>query len=291
MPSLALWMQAARPRTLPAAVGPVLVGAALAANDGVFAFAPCLAALVLALALQIAVNFANDYYDAVKGVDTEARLGPTRVTQSGLMRPATVRRGMLAMLAFSLVPGGYLIWLGGWPLFVAGVAAILAAITYSGGPVPYASRALGDVFVFVFFGLTAVCGTYYVQAGHVSALAWLCGSAVGLAITAILAVNNMRDIPTDRLSGKMTLAVILDERGARVYFVVLLAATQALPLLAIAAGLAGWPLAVTLLAAPMAVRVGRGVWRESGRDLNSRLAQTAAFSLLFCLALAAGLLL
>ncbi len=285
------WLLAARPRTLPAAVAPVLVGVALALADGVFAPLPALAALLGALLLQVGVNLANDYFDYVKGVDMAGRKGPLRVTHSGLIAPERVRLGMGVIFGLAVLVGLYLVVVGGWPVLAIGLASILAALAYSGGPFPLASHGLGDLFVFIFFGLVAVCGTYYVQAQALTALAVLVAVPVGLLITAILVVNNLRDIDTDRRAGKRTLAVILGERGARVEFVALLAAAYALPPgLWLAGMLSAWAL-LPWLTIPLAVRLVAALRRYAadGPAMNRALAGTArltlAFSLLFALAI------
>ena len=207
--TLGAWMLAARPRTLPAAIAPVMLGSATAVADKSFVWLPAVAALMVALLLQIGVNLANDYFDYLKGIDTQDRLGPPRVTQSGLIPANQVRAGMILILILSLIPGIYLLTLGGLPVLIIGLACICAALAYSGGPFPLASHGLGDLFVFIFFGLVAVCGTYYVQALHLTPLVWLMGVIEGLLITAILVVNNLRDIQSDRQTGKRTLAVII----------------------------------------------------------------------------------
>ena len=206
---------AVRHKTLPAALAPVLVGIALALSDKVFALLPALAAMGGALLLQIGVNLANDYFDFKKGIDSVDRLGPIRVTQTGLISPKQVMVGIVVTFGCSLLVGFYLVMVGGWPILFAGTASILSALAYSGGPCPLASLGLGDLFVFVFFGLVAVCGTYYVQA---LTLTWLVMGAavpVGFLITAILVVNNLRDIEGDAKTGKRTLAVRLGVKGSR----------------------------------------------------------------------------
>lgn len=289
MSDMTPWFLAIRPRTLPAAFGPVAVGAALAVADGSFSLTASAAAVLLALLLQIAVNLANDYFDGIRGVDTEERLGPVRATQSGLISASAVRNAMITTLAVSLIPGGYLIALGGWPLFWLGVASMLSALAYSGGPFPLASNALGDLFVFLFFGLVAVCGTFYVQSGELTGFSLLMASAVGFMITAIIVVNNLRDIPTDSRVGKHTLAVVLGATGARWEFTALLAAGYALPLSAALFGHGGFWLLLPLLSAPRAVRLNRRIWRTNGTALNAELAATAKLSLAFCLLLALGI--
>ena len=199
-----LWVQAARPRTLPAAVAPVAVGSAVAFADGKFAFWPALACLVCAIVLQIAVNFANDYFDFKSNIDSEERLGPVRVTQSGLIPPLEVKRAMIFALVFAGLLFLYLVSVGGMWIIIIGGASILAALAYSGGPYPLASHGLGELFVFIFFGLVAVCGTYFIQAGELSLMAVFAAVPPGLLITAIMVVNNLRDRETDQKAGKNT---------------------------------------------------------------------------------------
>lgn len=286
------WLLAARPRTLPAAVAPVLVGVALALADGVFAPMPALAALLGALLLQVGVNLANDYFDFVKGVDMAGRKGPLRVTHSGLIAPERVRLGMGITFGLAALVGLYLIAVGGWPVLAIGLASILAALAYSGGPFPLASHGLGDLFVFIFFGLVAVCGTYYVQAQALTALAVLVAVPVGLLITAILVVNNLRDIDTDRQAGKRTLAVMLGERGARLEYAALLAGAYAMPPgLWLLGPLSAWAL-LPWLTIPLAVRLAADLGRHAadGPAMNRALAGTARLTLLFSLLFALAIL-
>jgi 1,4-dihydroxy-2-naphthoate octaprenyltransferase len=226
-----IWPQATRPKTLPAAIAPVMVGTALAYADRGLALLPALAALAVALLLQVGVNLANDYFDFKKGIDTEDRLGPVRVTQSGLIPPGQVKSAMTAIFTISLLPGIYLAARGGWPVVIIGIASIMAALAYSGGPYPLASHALGDLFVFIFFGLVAVCGTYYVQALRLAPMVPVMGSMLGLMITAVLVVNNLRDIQTDQRAGKRTLAVILGARGTKLEYSLLHASAYLLPII------------------------------------------------------------
>ncbi|HXF61539.1 MAG TPA: 1,4-dihydroxy-2-naphthoate polyprenyltransferase [Caldilineaceae bacterium] len=284
------WLLAARPKTLPAAVGPVLVGAALAAAEGRLAPLSALAALACALLLQIGSNVANDYFDYVKGADTADRLGPTRVTAAGLLAPATVRRGMVVIFGLAALVGLYLVWAGGWPILATGLAAILAALAYTGGPKPFGYLGLGDLFVFLFFGPVAVAGTYFVQTHRLTGTALLLSLPVGALITAILVVNNLRDIETDRRAGKMTLAVRLGRAGAQAEYLALMVAAYISPLLVWGALGSPW-LLLPWLTAPLALRLLRAVRQETGSTLNASLAGTARLSLLFSLALALGLLL
>ena len=201
------WVLAARPKTLSAAAAPVLAGIGFAVADGAFRAMPALAALVGGLLIQIATNLANDYYDFVKGGDTDERLGPTRVTQSGLLPPSAVKRGMMVTLGLAFLVGIYLVSVGGWPIVVIGLLSLICAVAYTGGPFPLAYNGLGDVFVFVFFGPVAVGGTYWVQALDITPDVLLAGAGLGAFATGILVVNNLRDRQTDEKAGKRTLAV------------------------------------------------------------------------------------
>ena len=212
------WILAARPKTLPAALSPVVVGAALAIADGGFAPLPALAAAAGALLLQILSNFANDYSDFFRGADTPDRLGPVRVTSAGLIAPAALRKGIIAVIALAVLIGLYLVWVGGWPILLVGVAAILAALAYTGGPFPFGYYGLGEVFVFLFFGVVAVCGTYYVQTLALTPQVVIASVAVGALITAILVVNNYRDAETDARAGKRTSVVRFGRKFARWQF-------------------------------------------------------------------------
>lgn len=213
-----IFLEASRPRTLPAAVAPVLVGSALAWQDGWFQLAPALLCLGFALLVQVGTNFANDYYDFIKGADTAVRVGPRRAVAAGLVAPATMKRAMVLTFAAAFALGlGLVQWGGPW-LLVVGVASILCGIAYTGGPFPLAYHGLGDVFVFLFFGLVAVAGTFFVQAGELTGAALLAGVPIGLLAANILVVNNYRDVETDAKAGKRTLVVRLGRRAARVQF-------------------------------------------------------------------------
>lgn len=281
-------MMAARPKTLPAAIGPVLVASALAFSDGVLALGPAFAALLGALLLQIGSNFANDYFDFFHGADTQDRLGPTRVTASGLLTPQQVLAGMIVVFALASLVGLYLVWVGGWPILVIGLTAIAAALLYTGGPLPYGYYGLGELFVFLFFGLAAVCGAYYVQALTLTSDVVIAATPVGALVTAILVVNNYRDVDTDRRANKRTLAVLLGRRGARVEYLLLLAVAYLAPLWLLA-GRTPWvllPWLTILLAASLA----RTLFSASdGPTLNKTLAGTARLALFYSLLLSLGL--
>ena len=281
---------AARPKTLPAAIAPVVVGTALAIRDGAFAPLPALAALAGALLFQVGVNFANDYFDYTKGIDTADRLGPPRVTASGLISPAALRRGLLVVLGLAMVVGVYLAAVGGWPVIAIGLAAIAAILAYSGGPYPLASHGLGDPFVFIFFGPVAVCGTYFVQALTLTPLTVVASVPVGALITAILVVNNLRDIPTDRRAGKRTLAVVIGPGASRAEYAALLAVAYLVPGLLWATGsFAVWVI-LPWGSLVLAWRAVEAIYRAAdGPAFNRLLADSARLALIFSLLFALGL--
>ncbi len=289
--STQIWLLAARPKTLPAAAAPVVVGTAVAVSEGLFRPGAALAALLGALLLQVGANFANDLFDHQKGADTAGRLGPLRVTQAGLLTPRRVMLGMVVIFALAALVGVYLVAVGGWPILVVGVLSIISAIAYTGGPFPLGYHGLGDLFVFLFFGLAAVCGTYYVQAGAVSPAAWWSAAPVGLLATTILVVNNLRDIESDRTVGKRTLAVRLGERGARVEYLLLLGLAYLAPLLMWVLDVTGPWVLLAWLSLPLARPQVSMVLCQRGRILNKALAGTArlelAYSFLFSLGLIA----
>jgi 1,4-dihydroxy-2-naphthoate octaprenyltransferase len=294
---------AARPQTLPAAAAPVLVGTGLAVYRDVFAPLPAIAALVGALLIQVGTNFANDYYDAQSGVDSDDREGFTRVTQSGLISPSEVRRAMVATFALAIVLGTYLVFVGGLPIVVIGLASVAAGILYAGGPYPFGSYGLGDLFVFVFFGLVAVTGTYYVQAASVvqSFPLWFPPETLPIAAvvaslpaaalsTNILVVNNLRDRETDMEAGKRTLAVIIGYRWSRIEFIFMTGMAYTIPLIFWLTGYGPFMLA-PLLTLPYAASIAVTILsRTDGAALNPALEQVgkllAAHSALFALGLA-----
>ncbi len=289
--SFGAWVLASRPKTLSAASVPVVVGTACAYAAGGVRWGPALAALIAALLLQVGANFANDLYDFQKGADTDERMGPTRVVLAGLLRAESLRRGTLLVFALALAVGAYLVAVGGPLVALVGVLSILSAVAYSGGPFPLGYHGLGDLFVFVFFGLVAVCGTTFVQRGAVPALAAWCALPVGALTTAILVVNNLRDRETDARAGKRTLAVRLGRRGTIGEYALLLAASFAAPIVLVALGrLSPWGF-LPLAALPLGLSLLRGVSRESGRALNRRLAGTALLLLCYGVLLALGIVL
>jgi 1,4-dihydroxy-2-naphthoate polyprenyltransferase len=283
------WLMAIRPKTLPAAVAPVTVGTAVAFRDGQFALLPACACLLAAMLLQIGVNLANDYFDCKNNIDSDERLGPVRVTQSGLITPAEVKWGMFFCLLLAAPVFVFLARIAGLPVMVIGVVSVVAALAYSGGPYPLASHGLGELFVFLFFGLVAVGGTYYIQAGQVTWPATLAAVPPGLLITAIMVVNNLRDIDTDRKAGKNTLAVILGRKRTLVEYKLLLLFSYLVPPALLVTGNAGMYILLPLLSLPQAWLLAGRVAQEQGSLLNERLAGTARLSLVYSLLFAAGL--
>ncbi|MGI8573054.1 MAG: 1,4-dihydroxy-2-naphthoate polyprenyltransferase [Solirubrobacteraceae bacterium] len=287
-----IWLLAARVRTLPAAIAPVLVGTALAGFVGVFHPLRFLAALIGALFIQVGTNLSNDYSDARRGADSEDRLGPVRVTAGGLVPPGRVLVATYVSFGVAVLAGVYLVAVAGWQLLLVGGASILAGVLYTGGPRPYGYEGLGEVFVFLFFGIVAVAGSYFVQVRHLSWEAFTLAVPVGLLAAAILVVNNIRDIETDRRAGKRTLAVRLGRQRARTTFAVIvyLAYTLA-PVTWIFGPLRPW-LLLSWLTLPLGAQVVRTVRNHlDGPSLNTALAQTGMLQLAFCMLLSAGLLL
>jgi 1,4-dihydroxy-2-naphthoate polyprenyltransferase len=290
-PGLRRWWLAARPKTLPAAATPVVVGGACAHAAGGFAPGPALAALLGALLLQIAANFANDVFDFEKGADTAARLGPVRAVQAGWISARSMRRALWLVLCLALAVGAYLVSVAGPALVVIGLASIAGAVAYTAGPYPLGYHGLGDVAVFLFFGIVAVTGTTFVQLGQVTDLAWVSSLAVGCLATAILVVNNVRDAATDALAHKRTLAVRFGVGFGIAEYHVLLALAYAIPLWLLLRGqLTLWAL-LPWVSLPLALDLSRRIRRETGSALNGVLAHTARLLLCFGVLLSLSLVL
>jgi 1,4-dihydroxy-2-naphthoate octaprenyltransferase len=290
--SIRIWLMAARPRTLPAAVAPVLVGTALAGFEHVFHPLRFIAALLGALFIQVGTNLSNDYSDARRGADAEDRLGPVRVTAGGLVPPRQVLMATYASFGLAVLAGAYLIAVAGWELLLVGGASILAGVLYTGGPRPYGYEGLGEAFVFLFFGIVAVAGSYYVQTTKLEWEAFALAVPVGLLASAILVVNNVRDIDSDRRAGKRTLAVKLGRARARDMFAVIVYLAFLLaPVTWVFGSTTAWVLLpwLTLPLAAALVRVVRN--RADGPSLNGALAKSGMLQLAFCALLAVGLLL
>ena len=288
-PGVKHWVMAARPKTLTAALVPVAVGTGLAFGLGVGRWLPALAALLGAVLIQIGTNFINDYYDFKKGADTHERLGPKRVTQSGLIAPGTVLAGAGVCFALATAVGLYLVMVGGWPIIAIGVASLLCGYAYTGGPFPLGYNGLGDLFVFIFFGLVAVTGTYYVQAGTVDPAAWWAAVPVGASGTMLIVVNNLRDVTTDVKAGKRTLAVRFGTGMGKAEYVLLLVVSFATPFAMFALKLASPWVFLSLVSLPLAVPPLKLVMKAEGAALNPALGGTARFQLVFGLLFALGL--
>jgi 1,4-dihydroxy-2-naphthoate polyprenyltransferase len=288
---LRIWLMAARPRTLPAAISPVLVGTALAGSQGDFRPVAFVAALIGSVFIQIGTNLSNDYSDARRGADTEERLGPVRVTAGGLVPPRKVLVATWLAFGIAVAAGIYLVAIAGWQLLLVGAASIAAGVLYTGGPRPYGYEGLGELFVFGFFGIVAVVGSYYVQVEELRGLAFTLAVPIGLLAAGILMVNNVRDIETDRRAGKRTLAVRLGRHRARRLF----AAATYVPFLWVTATaiVAGKPwLLLAWLCAPLAPPIVRAVaTRTDGPSLNRALAGAGRLLAAYSVLVSAGLLL
>ena len=299
------WVMAARPQTLPAAAAPVLVGTGVAIHDGVFAPFPALAALIGAALIQIGTNFANDYYDAIKGADTADREGFTRVTAGGLIDPPAVKRAMYLTFTLAVLVGVTLVWVGGVPILIIGILSVGSGIAYTGGPYPLGYHGLGDVFVFVFFGLIAVTGTYYVQAAALTAGAfplWIPAETVSLTAlvaslpiaalsTNILVVNNVRDRDEDATTGKRTLAVRYGYTFARAEFIILIILAYSIPLWFLSHPAYTLAVGIPLVTVPIALVITHTICTETAGDvLNPTLERVgkllAGYALLFSIGLA-----
>lgn len=288
---LGIWMAAIRPATLWAGVVPVLVGAAMAKSAGYQPGWPSIAALIGAIQIQIGTNLVNDYADFKTGADGPDRLGPKRAAAQGWLTPRSILMGASLALASAGVVGIYLTWVGGLPILLLGLASIACAVGYTAGPWPLAYLGLGDIFVFAFFGLGAVCGTYYLEARTVSLAAVIAGAAVGALGTAILVVNNLRDRVTDARVGKRTLAVRFGERFTRVEYALLVALPFGLIVICTILGIfSKWSLLV-LLTLPVAAREVSAIFRKDGALLNAHLAGAARLELMFGVLLAVGVIL
>ena len=284
------WILAARPRTLPAAISPVLVGWAIAFRYASLHWEAALALLGVALLLQINANLINDVVDFQKGLDTAERLGPLRVTQAGLLTPRQVWQGVTVVFFLAGLLGLYLAWTAGWPVIVMGVAAFGGALAYSTGPFPLAKKGLGDLGVVLFFGFLAVCGTVYVLTGSIPAMAWWGGLAVGALVTNVLVINNLRDINTDRKAGRRTLPVVWGYRAGEGEYVAMISVAYLTPLVLWLGGFSNlWvllPLLSLWLAVGLVVRIHR---KLEGRVFNLLLAETARLALIYSLLLALGI--
>jgi 1,4-dihydroxy-2-naphthoate polyprenyltransferase len=286
-----IWLSATRPRTLPAAVAPVLVGSAFAWRDDAFIWPAALACLSFALLIQIGTNFANDYYDFIKGADTAERVGPRRAVASGLVAPGLMKSAMIGVFLAAFIVGLSLLNYGGWPLLLIGLTSIACGVAYTGGPYPLGYNGLGDLFVFIFFGLVAVCTTYFVQAGTITAEVFLASVAIGLLAANILVVNNYRDVETDAKAGKRTLVVRFGRRAARLQFGVSLFLAFTIPAHLLARGYEPMIL-LPVAVAPVALRhVRRLADSQTPAELIALLGDTGKLLALYAVLLSAGVVL
>lgn len=292
MVKIKIWLLASRPKTLWAAVAPVLVGTALAAGEGHVRPLVTVAILGAAVLIQVGANLANDVYDYLKGADTLGRLGPARVTERGLLTPAQVKAGMMLVFGLAIMIGFYLAWVGGWPIVVIGLVSIAVALAYTGGPWPFGYYGLGDLVVFLFFGIVAVVGTVYLHTGVFLPASLWGAIPMGALATAILVVNNYRDIDTDLRAGKRTLAVRLGRKGTRLEYIGLLVLAYLVPAVYLAAQQGSPLLLLPYLTLPLAwVNIRSLLTTVAGGPLNATLARTARLQILYGCLFSMGLLL
>ncbi|RJP68102.1 MAG: 1,4-dihydroxy-2-naphthoate polyprenyltransferase [Ignavibacteriales bacterium] len=285
------WLLASRPKTLPAAIVPVLIGSALAYSDGSFQVFTAIITLICSLLIQIATNFTNDLYDFLKGTDKKDRSGPTRVVTAGLITPTEMKYGVILTFGLSFILGLYLVSIGGWLILLIGVISILAGFAYTAGPYPLAYNGLGDIFVFIFFGLIGTVGTYYVQTQQISPLAFWSSIPVGALITNILVVNNYRDTDEDRLSGKRTLSVIFGKRFARLQYVFFMIISYLILVVVYFTFKQEVWIFLPVLTFPVSLKLIKMIYTLEGKELNSTLALTAKLSAMYAVLFSIGILL
>ena len=286
-----IWLRAARPQTLPAAIVPILVGASLAAHDSLFRWDTTTVALLCALLIQIGTNFANDYYDFIKGSDRPDRIGFERATSAGLVKPKSMLIATYLTMGFAFFAGLYLVWIGGWIILLIGLLSLLFGILYTGGPYPLGYNGLGDLFVFIFFGVIAVMGTYYVNALSWSSLSFWASIPVGALCVNILVVNNLRDMDQDRISGKRTLGVLLGEPALKAEYTLLVIAAYAVPVYLFFNTDFRSLILLPLFLIPLSLILLHTIWKhEDKRVLNKTLERTAGFMILYGLLFSAGIL-
>lgn len=283
------WILATRPKTLPAAGAPVIIGCAMAISDHKFHAPAALIALFGALLIQIGTNFANDYFDFIKGTDTDERIGPMRVTQAGLIKPKSVRLGFILIYALVFLMGLYLFLRAGWPILLIAIISIIAGILYTGGPMPYGYIGLSDIMVLIFFGPVAVGGTYFVQALTINSTVILAGLSPGLISMAILTVNNLRDIRTDRIAGKKTLAVRFGENFARGEYLFSIIIGTLLPIYLVFLTKSHYLSLLTLLTIPAAIPSIKSIFfDEIGPGMNQILAKTGKLLMIYSILFSVG---
>ncbi|MEG8946644.1 1,4-dihydroxy-2-naphthoate polyprenyltransferase [Rosettibacter firmus] len=285
------WILAARPKTLPAALNPVIVGTSIAIYYDKFHFIAALIALLCSLLFQIGANFTNDLFDYLHGADKKERTGPQRVVASGLISIDEMKTGIIITFGLSFLLGLYLVYLGGWFIFLIGVLSIITAIAYTAGPFPLAYHALGDLAVFIFFGFAGTIGTYYVQAHEFEPLAFWASIPVGALITNILVVNNYRDIEEDKLSNKNTLAVIIGEKLTRLQYLFFVVVSYLILFIVYFLYKKNLIIFLPLLSIPLSIKLIKMIYTLKGKELNKTLELTAKFSIIYGLLFAAGIIL
>jgi len=289
--TFSIWLRAARPQTLAASLVPILAGASLAWHHNMFRWDTTLVALICAVLIQIGTNFANDFYDFVKGADTPDRIGFERATAAGLVTPVAMYRATMFTMSLAFLFGLYLVWVGGWIILVIGLLSVLFGFLYTGGPYPLGYNGLGDFFVFIFFGIVAVMGTYYVNTLEWSIESFWVSIPVGALCVNILVVNNLRDVEQDRITGKRTLGVLLGETALKIEYLSLTLTSFIIPFfLYLFYEFSLWIL-LPFLSLPVAVQLNRHIWHhEDKRELNRALERTAQFMILFGVLLSTGII-
>lgn len=285
------WILASRPKTLLAAFVPVIIGSSLAYSTGKFNPVAAFIALVCSILIQVGTNFVNDLYDYLAGTDNEERVGPTRVLAAGLVSVKEMKTAIVLVFALTFILGLYLVHLGGWIILLIGILSIVAGIAYTAGPFPLAYNGLGDIFVFVFFGLVGTVGTYYVQALDISLLSVLTAIPVGALITNILIVNNYRDIETDKANGKHTLAVLFGRKFSRIQYLIFTIVSYAVPVIVYFLFKQSLFVFLPALSLPLAVKLIKMIYTYNGTELNQTLELTAKLSGIYGILFAAGLIL
>ncbi len=289
---LKVWVEAARPKTLAAAFAPVLVGAGLAYHVGELNYLVSACALLCAFLIQIGTNFANDYFDFVKGADTDERIGFQRATASGLIQPKTMLNATILTMSIAFLIGLYLVWIGGWHVLVIGILSLIFGILYTGGPFPLGYNGLGDVFVFIFFGIVAVMTTFYVNALYWSETSFWASLSIGALCTNILVVNNLRDVEQDKKAGKRTLGVLFGEKALKLEYVAMIALAYAIPPhFYFRLDFSEW-IFLPFLSLPLALLSLRTIWIETDKsNLNAELERTAKLMAIFGILFTAGVIL
>ena len=283
------WIITSRPKTLTAAISPAVLGSALAFSDGYFNILTFIVILITAMLIQIGTNFSNDLFDYLRGVDNADRLGPDRALQKGLVSKEEIQRAIIIIFIIAIIFGFYLAYLGGWPIVVIGLLSIFSGIIYTGGPYPLAYNGLGDLFVFIFFGLIAVSGTYYLHTGILSTTSIIAGCTIGALATAILVINNLRDINTDKKYGKNTLAVYIGQKLTKIEYIFLMIIAYSIPIYI--SYILGHKSAIYIIyfTLPISMRLILEILYKQGRDLNKTLEGTAKLLLLYTILFSFGI--